>query len=171
MEYIDGQEGLAIQNARRAGQALRILHQRRDYPHPCMTGLAWLIHLANENLEQTNHTQRISPNIIAEYPPDALIHSEPVQYIEKTDGSIVFIDFEGIGMGSCYQDLGFIYYLAIKESQPEIYDTFIDGYQPEPGQISPVRVKQLAAIIALAYARFAEFEKRVYLGLQLLSQS
>src|SRR5262245_38412068 len=97
MEYIDGQEGLTEHNAREAGKALRQLHAQREYRHACETDVNWLIQLANESLAQMDDSQRISADIAGEYPPDALIHSEPVQFIEKPDGSIVFIDIEGIG--------------------------------------------------------------------------
>jgi hypothetical protein len=178
MEYVDGQEGLTKQNAPQAGKALRLLHEQRTYPHACMTGLNWLIELANDNLAQINHNQRISIEVTSEYPSDALIHSEPVQLIEKDDGSVVFIDFEGIGMGSRYQDLGFIYWWAIHADQPEVYTTFIQGYRSDSLQIEPRRVKHLAGIIsltyvgfALAYAGLAEAEKRMQLGLRLLGEA
>ncbi len=170
MDYVDGQEGLTIKNARQAGKALRLLHDQRGYQHPCMTGLVWLIQLANENLARINYAQIISGGIEAEYPNDALIHSEPVQFIEKQDNSIVLIDFEGIGMGSRYQDIGFIYYCVIMEGKPEIYTTFLEGYQAETGQVELRRVKKLAGLISLAYACFADFEKRMKLGLQLWSE-
>jgi hypothetical protein len=170
MEYIDGQEGLTINNARQAGEALRHLHAQRGYPYPCMTGLEWLIQFANENLEQQNMEFRISSEIAREYPVDSLIHSEPVQFIEQKDGTIVFIDFEGIGMGSRYQDLGYIYYSAIKEDHPELFTAVLEGYQSEPFGIDIQLIKQLAGIISLAYARFAECEERIQLGLRLLGE-
>jgi hypothetical protein len=171
MEYVDGGEGLTEQNALRAGKSLRLLHDQPGYHHPCMTGLNWLIQMANENLVRMDHSERISAEIEAEFPCDALIHSEPGQFIEKEDGAIVFIDFEGIGMGSRYQDLGFIYCMTIKDGKPEVYNTFMDGYQTEPVQIDLIRVKVLAGIISLAYARFAEFEKRMKLGLRLFGET
>jgi hypothetical protein len=171
MEYVDGEEGLTEQNARQAGRALRLLHDQRGYDHTCMTGVDWLVQMANDNLAQMDTSQRILPEIEADYPCDALIHSEPVQFIEKKDGAIVFIDFEGIGMGSRYQDIGFVYYITMKDDQPEIYTAFMNGYQSEPIQIELVRVKKLAGIISLAYAGFAEFEKRMGLGLRLLGET
>lgn len=171
MEYVDGQEGLTEENAPQAGKALRLLHERRDYPHPCMTGLWWLVEMANESLAQRNFRERIPSQVESEYADDALIHSEPCQLIEKKDGSIVFIDFEGIGMGSRYQDLGFIYYRASLEDQPEIYTAFIQGYQSDPVPIELRRVKQLAGIISIAYAQFADAEKRTRLGFRLLDEA
>jgi len=170
MEYVEGQEGLTEQNARQAGKALRLLHERRDYQYPCMTGLEWLIQMANENLARMGCSQRVLAEIEAEYPSDALIHSEPVQFIEKRDGAIVFIDIEGIGMGTRYQDLGFVYYITKKDEKPEIFTSFMEGYQSEPVQIEQMRIKELAGIISLAYAQFAEFEKRMELGLRLLGE-
>ena len=177
MEFVEGQEGLTRPNAVKAGAALRILHGQRGYPHPCMTGLNWLVELANENLAQWNLSQRISPEVTGEYVNDALIHSEPVQLIEKKDGSVVFIDFEGIGMGSRYQDLGFIYWWAINAGQPDVYPAFIQGYQTDSVQIEQQRVKHLAGIISIAYVGFAlafaglpEAEKRMQVGLRLLEE-
>ena len=178
MEFVDGNEGLTEKNAQRAGSALRLLHDQRGYPHACFTGLAWLIELANENLALFNDTRRISAEMIDNYPNDSLIHSEPGQFIEKKDGAIVFVDFEGIGIGSRYQDLGQIYYGAIKEERPELYTKFIEGYQSDPVQIDLARVKQLAGIISLAYGGFGltfvgreEFEKRMRLGIRLLDET
>lgn len=178
MEYVAGQEGLTKQNAARAGQALRLLHEQRGYPHPCMTGLDWLIGLANENLAQMSLSRRIPSEITGEYPPDALIHSEPTQLIEKRDGSIVFIDFEGIGMGSRYQDLGFIYWGAAFRDQPDLYTAFLQGYQEEAICIEEQHVKRLAGLISLAYVGFAlafareeDAAKRLQLGLRLLEEA
>lgn len=171
MEYVEGREGLNAGNARRAGQALRLLHERRDYPHPCMTGLTWLVELADDSLALMDYGQSISPEIAAEYPTDALIHSEPVQFIEKKDDAIVFVDFEGIGMGTRYQDLGFIYYSTIMAEESGLFDAFLEGYHAAPGQIDFMRVKQLAGLIALAYAWFADAEQRTTLGLRLLSET
>ena len=74
-------------------------------------------------------------------------------------------------MGTRYQDFGYIYYSAIKQEKPEIYTTFLEGYQPPPGQIELRRVKKLAGIISLASARFAEFERRMQLGIRLLEEA
>jgi hypothetical protein len=172
MEYVQGEEGLTRQSAYNAGQALRKLHSLGgDYPYPCMTGLEWLIALANENLAQLNAGQRVNAEIGHEYPLDALIHSEPVQLLHKQDGSIVFIDIEGIGLGSRYQDLGFVYYCAIKENQPDLYDLFMQGYLHESDQVELSRVKHLAGIISFAYACFADFAYRMDLGFQLCGEA
>jgi hypothetical protein len=171
MEYVDGREGLTEHNVLRAGAALRRLHDQRGYPHECMTGVYWLIEMANENLARMGRSERIPAEIEAEYPCDALIHSEPTQLIEKNDGSIVFIDFEGIGMGSRCQDIGFIYYLMIKDEKEHVYNKWIAGYQSESIQIDFAQVKRLAGIISLAYAGFAEFDKRMNLGFRLLGET
>lgn len=176
MEFIDGKEGLTIHNARQTGEALRSLHEQRGYPHPCMTGLEWLVDMANENLNRMNQPQRISAAFTEGYAVDALIHSEPVQVIEKKDGSIVFIDFEGIGMGSRYQDLGYVCY-AFQETRPEVFTAFLHGYQSGSLVIDPRRIQKLAGLIALAYTGFAldyagrsEAEQRMALGFRYLNE-
>ena len=169
MDYIEGHEGLNEGNARLAGQALRLLHAQTDYMHPCMTGVEWLIQLANENLVQSTHGLRIDEGFARAYPPDALIHSEPVQFIQRPNGDIVFIDIEGIGMGSRYQDLGYVYYRSLIESKPEIYAHFIPGYISAEAEIERQRVLEMAGVIALAYSGFADFDARIDLGIHLLN--
>ena len=170
MEYIKGHEELTGHNARQAGKALRLLHEQRDYQHLCMKGLDWLIKMANENLARNHYSFRDFSTFKAEYPIDALIHAEPDQFIEKEDGTIVFIDIEGIGMGTRYQDLGSIYYLTMKDAKPVIFVSFMDGYQSIPIHIEPRRVKKLAGLYSIAYAAFAESEKRIEFGLRLLEE-
>ncbi len=171
MEYIAGREGLTLRNARRAGQALRLLHAEQGYPHECMTGVEWLIALANENLAEWGLGRCIEPALAADFPPDALIHSEPAQVIERKNGEIVFIDFEGIGLGSRYQDLGFVYYLMMKDGREGVYAALEEGYRAGGGEVDGRRVMRLAGVIALAYARFAEREKRLGLGFRLLDKA
>jgi hypothetical protein len=55
-----------------------------------VTGLNWLIQMANDNLVRMDHSERISAEIEAEFPCDALVHLEPSQLLEKEDGSFVF---------------------------------------------------------------------------------
>ncbi len=178
MEYVDGQEDLTLRNAPRAGKALRLLHDQRGYPHLCMTGIAWLIELANNNLAEWNLQPRVSTELVREYPADALIHSEPTQLIEKQDGSIVLIDIEGMGMGSRYQDLGFVYWGMTLGGQPEVYEAFIQGYQSLSVEVELRRVKQIANLISIAYVGFAlafagreEAEKRMQWGLQFFAST
>src|SRR6266516_1940209 len=73
MEYVEGHEELTGQNARQAGKALRLLHEQSDYPHPCITGLDWLIEMANENLAHQHYGSKDFSGFKAEYPIDALI--------------------------------------------------------------------------------------------------
>lgn len=171
MEYVAGREEMTTDNALRAGKALRLLHEQTDYRHLCMTGLDWLIQLANENLAQCNGRYEDFSGFKGEYPIDALIHSEPGQFIEKEDGTIVFIDIEGIGMGSRYQDLGSIYYGTMTDENPGIFPAFMAGYQSTPIHIELWRVMRLAGLYSIAYARFAEYKKRVEFGLRLLDET
>jgi hypothetical protein len=109
MQYVDGIEGLTEANAERAGQALRLLHGQSGYPHPCHTGIAWLLEGASARMARSAFGPALVAEVEASYPADALIHSEPQQVIEQPDGRIVFIDIEQCGMGSRYQDLAQVY--------------------------------------------------------------
>jgi len=171
MEYVVGREGMTTDNAFQAGKALRLLHEQTDYPHLCMTGLDWLIQLANENLAQYGGRYEEFSDFRREYPVDALIHSEPGQFIEKQDGSIVFIDIEGIGIGSRYQDLGSIYYGTMIDEQTGIFPPFMAGYQSTPIHIELWRVIRLAGLYSIAYAGFADYKKRIEFGLRLLDET
>ena len=165
MEYVEGKEGFTVHNARQVGKGLRLLHEQRKYPHPCMTGLDWLIQMAHKNYGHKDFS-----DFKAEYPIDALIHSEPAQLIEKKDGDIIFIDIEGIGMGSRYQDLASIYYISMMDEKAEVFYLFMEGYQSRPIDIDLARVKKLAGLYSIAYAAFAEFERRIEFGLHLLDE-
>jgi len=171
MEYVVGREEMTTDNALQAGKALRLLHEQSDYQHLCMTGLDWLIQLASENLAQYNGRHEDFSGFKGEYPIDALIHSEPGQFIEKEDGTIVFIDIEGIGMGSRYQDLGSIYYGTMIDEKPGIFPAFMAGYQSTPIHIELWRVMRLAGLFSIAYAGFAEYKKRIEFGLRLLEET
>jgi len=108
MEFVGGNEGLTELNAEQAGASLRLLHDLDGFSHPCLTGVNWLVFLANTNLARANCSTRVASELAQHFQNDALIHSEPTQFIQTNDGRIVFIDIEGIGRGSRYQDLGFI---------------------------------------------------------------
>jgi len=170
MEFIAGQEGLTEHNARRAGKALQQLHGQAGYAHLCMTELDWLKGLASQNLATME-----SPNIdlagfLSDSPIDALIHSEP-QFIERPDGSIVFIDIEGIGRGSRYQDLGHMYMCTLLDGHPELFKRVLEGYQNPLNPVEPIKIIRMAGLIALAYAAFADFDKRMRLGAELIKKS
>jgi hypothetical protein len=167
MEYIAGQEGLEQHNARRAGIALRRLHERRDYQHDCFTGVDWLVLLASENLMRAGLAFSGLAGFEAEYPADALIHSEP-QFIEKENGSIVFIDIEGIGRGSRYQDLGFLYMRGLLDGKQALFETVMYGYGWPLSPQNQASICRMAGLVLLAYAAFADFDLRMDLGMRLL---
>lgn len=170
MEFVRGSEGLTKQNAYEAGTALRILHDQQDFTHQCLNGVHWLVEMANINLCQTNTSMRISEELVWHFQNDALIHSEPTQFIRTDDGRIVFIDIEGIGLGSRYQDLGFVEFTSHLLKDSELFKTFIQGYKSKPIELDFLRIGQMAGLIAIAYSGFADTEKRLSLGIRLLKQ-
>jgi hypothetical protein len=169
MDYVAGREGPTRNNARQAGGALRTLHDQVGYPHDCATGLWWLIELANQNLQAAGHATQIDHDIEVMYPADALIHSEPIQFVQRLDGSIVFIDIEGIGMGTRYRDLGFVYYIAALRRSMAFFDRFYEGYGATMPALELPKIRTIAGITALAYAGFADTVSRIALGLRLIS--
>lgn len=169
MDYIPGKEGLTRNNSRLAGVALRTLHGQTGYLHECATGLWWLIELANQNLTASGHAKLIDPDTEVMYPADALIHSEPVQFVQRPDRAIVFVDIEGVGMGSRYRDLGFVYYISMLRRSNMLFDRFYDGYGANMPDLELPKIRMIAGITALAYACFADTATRIALGLRLLS--
>lgn len=167
MDYIDGHEGFTLDNARRAGEALRRLHDQPHFPHPCTTGIDWLVDMAKGADVPMDVRRWMDGAWEEEYPADALILAEP-QFIERQDGSIVFIDFEGMGAGSRYHDLAHVYFRMVDNMQLDVFAPFLQGYQRKSECMEMRRVVRLAGVVALAYAQFAEPERRVKLGVQLL---
>jgi hypothetical protein len=166
MEYIAGEEGLSLQNARKVGIALKRLHNLKDYPFPAFTGIDWLHELAEQALAAHDREAEWLPVPLIDPGDLALIHTEPVQVISRSDGTVVFIDIEGIGMGSKYQDLGFIYYVAASTGRPALFDELLSAYGS--AGVDLTRVAQMAGLIAIAYSTFADSDARIDLGLRLL---
>jgi len=166
MEFIPGEEGLTAGNARRAGNALRRLHSQLDYPFPIFTGTDWLFDLAGQAL----NTHQISPVVLPDLPvameDQVLIHGEPMQLITRPDGGVVFIDIEGMGMGSRYQDLGFILYTAANKGDPALFEEVLAGYGAV--KVDLMMVRRFAGVISIAYAVFWDGEARIERGLKLL---
>ncbi len=170
MDYVAGHEGFTRTNAFRVGETLRQLHDRQQtFPHLCTTGISWLVEMAEGVQVPDDICRWMAVALAEEYPSDALILTEP-QFIERRDGSIVFIDFEGIGVGSRYHDLAQVYFRLADRAQIDIWRRFLEGYQRESACVEMQRVVRLAGVVALAYARFAEPERRVKLGLRLLAE-
>ncbi|MFB3880648.1 MAG: hypothetical protein ACE149_05260 [Armatimonadota bacterium] len=167
MDFIRGSEGLTEHNAAQVGAALRSLHELRGFPYPAITGVDWLISLANDSLAQAKSPFRVSEDLQEHYPPDALILCEP-QFLQTEAGQIVFIDLDEMGQGSRYQDLGFVAYLTMVNQTPELLDLFLSGYQSSSLELNAWRIRQMAGLISLAYASFADTGKRLALGLQLM---
>jgi hypothetical protein len=171
MEFVAGTEGLTPQNAYRVGASLRLLHSQSGFTHSCLTGVDWLTDMANSNFGRAGCSTRVSTELGRHYQNDALIHAEPTQVIESNDGRIVFIDIEGIGCGSRYQDLGFIEYTTRLSESPGVLASFMKGYMSAPIELDAWRIRQMAGLIAIAYACFADVEKRLALGIQLLEEA
>jgi hypothetical protein len=102
------------------------------------------------------------------YPIDATIHTEPVQVIHTPPGGIVFIDVDGIGRGSKYQDLGFVKYRCDLYQPEGTWAKFIEGYGHPT--LHNGRLERMAGVVALAYARFYDKVKRVRYGLRQLER-
>jgi hypothetical protein len=169
MAFIAGHEGLTVDNADAVGQTLRLLHRQTGYPHACTTGLDWLIDMAHMNLSHAG-SDRVLEGFADILVDDTLIHTEPVQLIETADSQIVFIDIEGMGMGSRFRDLGYVRYHTLLHSMPEAFERFVIGYGLTVPSDERLWIDRVAGLTALAYAGFADTAQRLTLGLQLLDR-
>ena len=167
IEFIPGREGLDGLDLPKFGQAVRILHNLQITGPLKDTGIDWLLEFATENLNQVGgklNQQKLK--LFQDFPKDTVVHGEITQVITRLDGEIYILDWEECGMGSRYQDLGFVYYQCLIQGLGEqSFQAFMSGYGDEP-RID--LVKMTAGLIALAYARFFDFEKRLTLGCKLL---
>lgn len=168
MEFISGPEGITVKNAFQTGLNLRILHAQTAYPFPVSTGTEWLCEKAVRAFPAK--AKDITAAGLEPFDNDlVLIHGEPTQIRIRPNGEVVFIDIEGIGMGSKYHDLGFVYYIASLDGEPDIFSNLIEGYGKDGVNIS--KVMRFAGIISLAYSTFADSERRIELGCALLQKS
>ncbi len=170
MEHIRGQEGLTECNAAQVGAALRLLHTLPGFAYPAVIGGDWLISLANASLAQAQTRLRVSEGLREHFPNDALILCEP-QFLQTEAGEIVFVDLEEMGHGSRYQDLGFVAYLMLLNHTPQLLVSFLSGYQSPPLELDQWRLRQMAGLIALAYASFADADARLALGVRLMQEA
>jgi hypothetical protein len=168
IEFIPGQEGLEGLDFPKFGQAVRKLHDLEIKGPLKDTGIDWLLELATENLNQVGGKLYIPIiSVFKEFSAKAVVHGEITQVITRPDGEIYILDWDECGMGSPYQDLGFVYYQClISELGKQHFQDFLLNYADETVDIH--LVKMTAGLIALAYARFFDFEKRLTLGCKLL---
>lgn len=170
MEFIHGTKGMTERNAAQVGASLRLLHGLNGFPYRAITGVDWLISLASASLAQAKSPFRVSGGLREHYPHDALIHCEP-QFIQTEAGEIVFIDLEEMGQGSRYQDLGFVAYVTMLNQTSELLRPFLSGYQSSPVELDHWRIHQMAGLIAIAYASFADADRRIALGVRLVQEA
>jgi hypothetical protein len=162
MAYIPGQEGTQGIDFRRFGQIVRQLHELDIPAPPKDTGIHWLSDLARSNLADDTLSPILS-QLVARLPDDAVVHGEITQVIADPKGNLYIIDWDECGLGSKYHDLGFVYYtLTLDGRVDECFAPFLDGYGASGLDTS--LIPQVAGLIALAYAGFADREHRLHIG-------
>jgi hypothetical protein len=169
IKFISGWEGIEGLNFFRFGQVVRKLHNLEITGPLKDTGVDWLLELAKENLKRVGG--KLNEPILTlfqEFPEDTVVHGEITQVISRPDGELYILDWDECGIGSHYQDLGFVYYQCLERGIGEApFQDFMAGYADESVDIHLVKVT--AGLIALAYARFYDFERRLELGRSLLN--
>jgi hypothetical protein len=168
IEYIHGKEGLEGVDYRKFGEIVNKLHNLKIIGPRKDTGLYWLVSLAEESMKRVG--MDLEKRLLERFriiSDDAVIHGEITQLITTPDGALYIIDWDECGLGSRYQDLGFVYYALLeRELGFEPFQAFMDGYGENKVEFS--LVKDTAGLIALAYAGFYDFERRLELGRKLL---
>jgi len=164
MQFIPGAEGLNADSAVALGRALRSLHGFASFDQPICNGFPWLLVKANQALAKVGRPA-LDPGMASLFPEDAVVHGEPTQIIRMRDGSIRFFDFDGMGRGSKFQDLGFLQYWCDLYAGTDLWPVVIEAYD-EAVPEEPIRMA--SGLVALAYSIFHDFQYRLEYGLQQL---
>ena len=169
IKFISGWEGIEGLDLPKFGRVVKELHNLEITGPPKDTGIDWLLALADGNLTRVG--EKLDESILrlfGEFTEETVVHGEITQVITKPDGSLYILDWDECGMGSRYQDLGFVYYQLLERGLGmELFQDFMDGYADESADID--LVKKTAGMISLAYAHFYDFDKRLALGRKLLN--
>jgi len=166
MTYIPGQEGIQGIDFHTFGRIVRQLHELDIPAPPKDTGIYWLLELAQANLADDTLFPALS-RLVAKLPDDSIVHGEITQVITDPDGNLFIIDWDECGLGSKYQDLGFVYYaLTLDNRVDECFPPFLDGYGT--ADLDTSLIPQTAGLIAPAYAGFSDREHRLRIGRSLL---
>jgi hypothetical protein len=168
IEFISGWEGIEGLDFSQFGQVVRKLHSLEIMGPPKDTGIDWLLTLAAENLTRVGgKLDETTLELFDAFTEETVVHGEITQVITRPDGSLYILDWDECGMGSRYQDLGFVHYQFLERGlELESFQDFMDGYADE--SVNDALVQAAAGLIALAYARFYDFERRIALGRGLL---
>jgi len=168
IKFIAGWEGIEGLDFSRFGRVVRKLHSLEITGPPKDTGIDWLLTLADENLSRVGgKLDEPTLKLFDAFAEETVVHGEITQVITRPDGSLYILDWDECGMGSRYQDLGFVYYQLLDYGLGlDLFQDFMDGYADE--SVDGSLVQATAGLIALAYARFYDFERRIALGRRLL---
>jgi len=168
IKFIAGWEGIKGLDFSKFGRVVGKLHNLEITGPPKDTGINWLLTLADENLTRVGEKLDESTlKLFDAFAEETVVHGEITQVITRPDGSLYILDWDECGMGSRYQDLGFIYYQLLECGLGlDLFQDFMNGYADE--SVDDSLVQATAGVIALAYARFHNFERRIALGRGLL---
>lgn len=165
MEFIEGAEGLTAESAPALGKALRSLHEFTSFDLPICNGIPWLFGKANQTLGKIGRSA-LDGRAANLFGDDAVVHGEPTQVILTAEGSVRFIDFDGMGRGSKFHDLGFIRYSCDLYAGCDLWSVVLRAYNQPSLPEEPIRIA--SGLVALAYSVFHDFQRRVDYGLQQL---
>jgi len=165
MQYIPGVEGLTAESAVALGRALRSLHGFVAFDQPICNGMPWLFEKANQALNKVGRSA-LDPCLAGLFEEDAVVHGEPTQIILMADGSVRFIDFDGMGGGSKFHDLGFLRYSCDLYAGANLWSKILKAYDQPTLPEAPIRIA--SGLVALAYSNFHDFQCRLEYGLQQL---
>lgn len=169
-EFIEGKPSFEEVDLKELGVIIRTLHSLKMAAPKKETNLDWLKKMAEKNLAHHN-IQLDLDSLIAEISTEAevIVHGEPADLIIGINGKITILDWDEAGMGSRYQDIGYILFKCRELRRGEIdFKEFLVGYND--ADVDPKKMKKTAGLIALAYSHWANTDFRLKLGLQLVNE-
>ncbi len=167
-EFVTGEPGFEKVNLKELGKVTRELHSLKIPGPEKETGIQWLKGLADNNLAMHNVELDLT-DLVAELSdePKVIVHGEIADLIIGPNTEVTILDWDEAGLGSRYQDIGYIYFKCQElRNGNEDFEKFIEGYNDV--YLDQDKIRRVAGLIAIAYSHWANSEYRFKLGLSLL---
>lgn len=169
-KFIDGEADFKKADLGTLGRILRELHTVEIAGSPQKeTGIDWLKGLATNNLRDKKVSFDIS-DVAELFATDdkVIVHGEPTDLVVDKQGEITILDWDEAGLGSKYQDLGYVYFKCHEQRNgDDDFQKFLTGY--DDGKLDDKKIMRAAGLIAIAYSHWANTEFRMKFGTALLT--
>ena len=167
-KYIEGSPDFEKINLIEFGKIVKKLHSLKIDAPKKDTGIYWLKEIAETNIQNEGLHVDLD-KIISELESDTevIVHWEITDLIVNKNDEIFILDWDEAGLGSKYQDLGYVYFKC-KEQRNWDSDIreFLIGYNDK--EIRENRILKTAWLISIAYSRWANKDFRLKFWLYII---